>query len=343
MRWSLTVPRAARSVAPGRQRRAVGTTMDRMTHQAAPTPMSTSPTENTLASGIGRGSANTSPRNGRVVPAPMSVELREVGRRAAAPMPLSISHAPGADGMKPPLATMTSMFSAAPRASSGNPGRSRLRSIARNTSALDATYSSGPASPTRSRQERPEQQQLEQQARPVPAPTSGCGSPPGRRPVRRRPDPRAAPMTMAYSRSIRRQLESGIARHGSAPDRIRHEGPGTTDTRTARRGGAPRSARRVGSPAAAAAIDCRRSPVSVRRSPPTEWRGQHECERGQGGEAEGERCGAVHLVKLHRCRRCGRTARRPGRWPAGGPGRDDLRRLRLCGRGGATLHPHSVP
>ncbi len=79
MRWSLTAPRAAGRSARAASGAAVGTTIDRMTHQAAPTPMSTSPTENTLASGIGRGSANTSPRNGSVVPGAMSVELVNVG------------------------------------------------------------------------------------------------------------------------------------------------------------------------------------------------------------------------------------------------------------------------
>ena len=37
--------------------------------------MSTSPTEKTLASGMGRGSTNTSPSQGSAVPGPISAEL----------------------------------------------------------------------------------------------------------------------------------------------------------------------------------------------------------------------------------------------------------------------------
>src|SRR5206468_8238606 len=47
-----------------------------------------------------------------------------------------------------PFDTIAARLLAAPRATSGMPGRSRLRTTATPTAIVDATYRSGPASPT---------------------------------------------------------------------------------------------------------------------------------------------------------------------------------------------------
>src|SRR5205809_147121 len=56
--------------------------------------------------------------------------------------------ADGAAGMYPPFDTIAARLLAAPRATSGMPGRSRLRRTATATAIVDATYRTGPAPPT---------------------------------------------------------------------------------------------------------------------------------------------------------------------------------------------------
>ena len=98
MRWSLTAPRGTSRGLRGATAGLWGRPSSRMTHHAAPTPMSTSPNEKTLAMGTGLGRANTSPRNGSEVPGPMSVELVNALAGTAA-APLNSSHASGAEGI----------------------------------------------------------------------------------------------------------------------------------------------------------------------------------------------------------------------------------------------------
>ena len=111
-----------------------------------------------------------------------------------------------------------------------------------------------------------------------------------------------------------------------------------TDTRTARRSGAPRCIEWMGSPAAAAAIDCRRSRSAYGIRPPAEGRGQHECERGKRGQAESKRCGSGHFSSSIVVVGVGGPHDAPVSRSAGGPGR---RHSDECDYGHVAEHPPS--
>ena len=285
---------SGRSVWRGRQRAAVGTIIDRMTHHAAPTPDEHVTDREHVRERDGPGSANTSPRNGSVVPAWMRVELVNVvtGRVGdAIEQPPGVRRrwheaAVGHDDQH--VQGRAEGKQREPRqvqvAEHREEHQGARRDVQQRAGVTDAITEDGP-----------EQQQLEARGRRGPSAhqrmwisASADTRPPAARPTSR-------PMTMAYSRSIRRQRRrSGFARHGALQIEQGREDVGRQIHERRAVGGAPNGTQGKGSPAAAAAIVCRRSPVSVRGLPPAERRGQHECEGGQGGEPEGEGCGSVH-------------------------------------------------
>ena len=100
--------------------------MPRMMNHPAPIPMRTSPTENTFASGSGRGKTKMSPRKAKFVPGPIGTEFEKpvTGSWAS---PVSAIQANGSDGMAPPLARTATRLATAPTAMSGKPGWKRFR------------------------------------------------------------------------------------------------------------------------------------------------------------------------------------------------------------------------
>ncbi len=214
-----------------------------------------------------------------------------------------------------------------------------------NTSALDATYSSGTGI-TDAVGQRAVRTAATWNTRPPSASahqrmwmSARADDPPAGGATHQQPD--ADGVEQEHQASPRASGSRGATNPGTAST----DDGGTADTRTARRGRARRAIRSGGSPAAAAAIDCRRTPVSLRRSLPPEGGCQDQCERGQAGEAKCERCGSAHWIRApYRVRSShGGPHDGPVSWCGWGPVGLHSDVLRLCGRPRRTLHPRSVP
>ena len=74
---------------------------------------------------------------------------------------MSVTQAPGSDGIAPPLARIASRLSAAPSATMGSPGGERLRRSAANTATVDATWAEGGRGHHALGDQRMEQHELE--------------------------------------------------------------------------------------------------------------------------------------------------------------------------------------